>query len=147
MNIFHSRHLIAVGKGNMVEYHFALNPGGFQCAGILLILHINPLIQHFKHSFARSFGLRIVVDMEAKPPHRADDIPDETEESYQFPQRHLIINDKRSADSEQNSDTHRSEQLHHREEPAPQLSRKNLVILITFITVREFLDLIRLSGE
>ncbi|MNC46665.1 hypothetical protein D3C75_956920 [compost metagenome] len=93
MNILDCRHLIAIREGYMIEHHFSPDLRGFERPGIVFILHINPLVKDFKHTFSRSFGLRIVVNMEAKPPDRANDVPDQTEESNQLTERHLFVDD------------------------------------------------------
>ncbi|MNC23903.1 hypothetical protein D3C75_719410 [compost metagenome] len=60
----------------MIKNNLTLYFSSHKLTGILFILHIDVLVKHFKHAFSGSFGLRIVVDMEAKAPYRADNIPD-----------------------------------------------------------------------
>ncbi|MNW58642.1 hypothetical protein D3C74_365200 [compost metagenome] len=59
----------------------------------------------------------------------------------------MPLDHQRSANPEQDRHTDRSQKLHHREKLAPQLCGKNLIILIAFITVRELLYLVGLSGK
>ncbi|MNS62242.1 hypothetical protein D3C72_952960 [compost metagenome] len=85
INIGHGRHFVAVGKGHMIKDDMSLNLLSMKVPGILIIFHINRLIQNFEHTFPGSLGLGIVINMEPQSPERPDNEPDQAKECNQFP--------------------------------------------------------------
>ncbi|MNP53814.1 hypothetical protein D3C76_1483210 [compost metagenome] len=76
LDVDHCRHFVPVSKRDPLEPNVAANLLRIKLLGLRLVLDVDRLVQNLQHPLPGRLGLRIVINMEAQTPHRADDKPD-----------------------------------------------------------------------
>ncbi|MNZ93959.1 hypothetical protein D3C78_1130560 [compost metagenome] len=101
--ILNRRRFIWIIKGNILEAYMPFHRILRNLNRMLIIFDMYMLIQKSQYSLPGGLELRIVVNMEAKTPHRSDNEPDEAEEGNEFSKLERAVNDEHASGNEQDN--------------------------------------------
>ena len=138
-------HFAAVGKGHMVEFHLALEPG--RALGVLGLADRGAQIHIVEQLFRRGDGLGHHVDDVAQHAHGVGDQPDEAGGAHQGAQIHPAVQHEGAARENHDRGAQIAHQVHQRHEHRPDDGGPDIQIAHLQIVHAEGLALMILPGK